>query len=378
GFSRIAGTSHWAPGAIPQEIEPALRETVFWTPPQLTAPSEADEINSSGAYGFIFDFCGVEIDRDTGALRIDKYVTMHDAGRMLNPRLIDGQVRGGFSQAVGAALLEEFAYARDGSFLSGTFADYLVPTTCEVPDPVILHMETPSPFTPLGAKGVGEGNNMSTPVCLANAGADALGVADIEWPLTKSRLAALLHGEERAPRRGAVATPAAKRGRALTGEGSVMVPAPPQAVWGMLLDPNALAEVIPGCSGLALTGPNAYRAEVTIGVGPVRGAYHAEVWLADIDPPRSLTLAGKATGALGWGEGEGWVTLSPAPQGTSVGYRYEAEIGGKVASVGGRMLDGVAKLLIGQFFRALAARAAGEAPRPSLLRRLLRLLGLAR
>ena len=378
GFGRIAGTRHWAPGAIPQEIEPALRETVFWTPPQLEAPSEADEINSSATYGFIFDFCGVEIDRDTGALTIDKYVTMHDAGRMLNPRLIDGQVRGGFSQAVGAALLEEFAYARDGSFLSGTFADYLVPTACEIPEPLILHMETPSPFTPLGAKGVGEGNNMSTPVCLANAAADALGVSDIELPLTKSRLAALLHGAERPPSRVAALRPAAQRGNALTGEGSVMVPAPRQAVWEMLLDPKVLADVIPGCSGLALNGANAYSAEVNIGVGPVRGAYRAAVRLADLDPPRSLTLAGRATGALGWGEGEAWVTVAPAPQGTLVSYRYEAEIGGKVASVGGRMLDGVAKLLIAQFFHALVARAGGEASRTGWLRRLLGLLGLAR
>jgi 2-furoyl-CoA dehydrogenase large subunit len=200
-FSRVAGTSHWAPGTLPPGMAPALRETVFWTPPQLKAPSEADEINSSAAYGFIFDFCGVEIDRDTGAIRIDKYVTMHDAGRILNPRLVDGQIRGGFAQGVGAALYERLAYGDDGAFLSGTFADYLVPTACEVPDPVILHMETPSPFTPLGAKGVGEGNNMSTPVCLANAVADALGVAEIALPLTKSRVAALIHGEERPPAR---------------------------------------------------------------------------------------------------------------------------------------------------------------------------------
>jgi 2-furoyl-CoA dehydrogenase large subunit len=199
-FSRIAGTSHWSPGTLPQGLPPALRETVFWTPPQLEAPSEADEINSSAVYGFIFDFCGIEVDRDTGAVRIDTYVTMHDAGRILNPRLVEGQIRGGFAQGVGAAFYEAFAYSDDGAFLSGTFADYLVPTACEIPEPVILHMETPSPFTPLGAKGVGEGNNMSTPVCLANAVADALGVADVTLPLTKSRVAALLHKEERPPR----------------------------------------------------------------------------------------------------------------------------------------------------------------------------------
>ena len=138
-------------------------------------PTSSDRINTSAAYGFVFDICAVEIDRDTGRVRIDRYVTAHDAGTLLNPALADGQIRGAFAQGLGAALMEEFRYGEDGSFQSGTFADYLVPTTCEVPEPVILHMETPSPFTPLGAKGLGEGNNMSTPVCIANAVADALG-----------------------------------------------------------------------------------------------------------------------------------------------------------------------------------------------------------
>jgi len=198
-FSRVAGTSHWAPQSLGEGVDPALRETAFWSPSVLEAPNEAEEINSSAAYGFIFDFCGVEIDRDTGQVRIDKYVSMHDAGRLLNPALADGQVRGGFANALGAALSEQFAYAADGSFLSGTFADYLVPTACEVPEPLILHRETPSPVTPLGAKGVGEGNCMSTPVCLANAVADALGVAGIALPMTPAKLAALIERDEPPP-----------------------------------------------------------------------------------------------------------------------------------------------------------------------------------
>ena len=164
----------------------------MWTPPELSAPDELDRINGSIAYGFIFDFCGIEVDRETLRVRIDKYVTTHDAGVQINPALVDGQIRGGFSQGVGAALLERFSYTEDGQFLSGTFANYLVPTAHEVPDPVILHTESPSPFTPLGTKGVGEGNSMSTPVCIANAVADALGVDEVELPLTPDRLAALM------------------------------------------------------------------------------------------------------------------------------------------------------------------------------------------
>lgn len=195
-FARLAAAAHWAPGTL-ADGDDAIRETVFWTPPQLTPPSEDDEINSSLCHGFIFDFCGLEIERATGAVRVDKYVTMHDCGRVLHPGMVAGQITGGFAHALGAAIYEEYAYAPDGAFLSGTFADYLVPTTMEVPAPLILHTESPSPFTPLGAKGVGEGNCMSTPVCIANAVADALGVKDIDLPLTPAKLAALLHPPER-------------------------------------------------------------------------------------------------------------------------------------------------------------------------------------
>jgi len=197
-FARLAASSHWSPGAV-ADGDHALRETVFWTPPELTPPTEADEVNSSLCHGFIFDFCGVEIDRITGSVRIDKYVTMHDCGRVLHPGMVAGQITGGFAQGVGAALYEEFAYSPDGAFLTGTFADYLLPTTTEVPTPVILHVETPSPFTPLGAKGVGEGNCMSTPVCLANAVADALGLAAIDLPMTPAKLAVHIHPAEHKP-----------------------------------------------------------------------------------------------------------------------------------------------------------------------------------
>ena len=198
-FRRVAALAHWSPGSLPEGVPPALRETARWTPPALTPPDDDDRVNSSAAYGFIFDFCGVEVDRATGAVAIERYVTTHDAGRRLNPALVDGQIRGAFAHAVGAALYEELAYSEDGSFLSGTLADYLVPTACEVPDPLILHRDSPSPVTPLGAKGVGEGNCMTTPVCLANAVADALGADNLDLPLTPARLGALIHGPEGAP-----------------------------------------------------------------------------------------------------------------------------------------------------------------------------------
>jgi 2-furoyl-CoA dehydrogenase large subunit len=375
-FSRLAAASHWSPGLVPEENQ-VLRETAFWSPPELMAPTEKDEVNSSLCHGFIFDFCGVEVHGITGAVRIDKYVTMHDCGRILHPGMVAGQVTGGFAHAVGAALYEEFAYGPDGSFLTGTFADYLVPTTMEVVTPVILHLETPSPFTPLGAKGVGEGNCMSTPVCLANAVADALGLGEIDLPLTPAKIAAHLHGVE-SERRRPPAQPARniKGGRALRGNGEARVSAAPQVVWTMLLDPNTLAAIIPGCHGVEKLSDRQFRAQVTLGIGPVSGRYQADITLSDLDPPKAVTLTGAVVGALGDGRGAGRIRLTPTNDGgTVLSYDYDAEIGGKVASIGGRLLDGAAKIVIRQFFEALARHAGGPQERGWFASLLARLFG---
>ncbi len=191
-FDRVAMSTHWSPGQLPEGTLPGLRETGVWSPPELTPTAEDDRINTSLTYGFVFDMCGVEIDPVTAEVRIDHYVTMHDAGNLLNPALARGQVLGAFAQGVGTALYEEFVYDEEGSLLTGSFADYLVPTVYEVPEPEILHIETPSPLTPLGAKGMAEGNCMSTPACIANAVADALSVSDLVLPMTPARLHALI------------------------------------------------------------------------------------------------------------------------------------------------------------------------------------------
>jgi len=193
-FSRVAATSNWAPTLLPDGMQPALSETGIWTPPELEAPTHDDKINTSLTYGFIFDICGIEIDPLSYQVRVDRYVSMHDAGRIMNPMIAEGQIRGAFAQGVAAALYEEFCYNEEGAFLSGTFADYLVPTVSEIPPLEILHMESPSPLTPLGAKGLAEGNCMSTPVCIANAIADALGVDDVPLPATPLRIHAMMEG----------------------------------------------------------------------------------------------------------------------------------------------------------------------------------------
>ena len=366
-FTRLAASPHWAPALMPDGMEPGLRETAFWTPPTLTAPGSDDRVNTSAAYGFVFDICGLEIDPDSGAVRVDRYVTAHDAGRLLNPALADGQIRGAFAQGVGAALFEEFRYGGDGSFQSGTLADYLMPTTCEIPDPVIVHLETFSPFTPLGAKGLGEGNNMSTPATIANAFADALrplkDVADVRLPLTPSRVLALLDVPDPPSRE----TPTAPRiapiagGLALQAAGTVDIAATPEQVFAVLLDPQALARVIPGCNALEADGPDRYKADVTVGIGLIKARYEARIELSEIDAPNSLRLAGQGLSSLGTGAGSGLVRLERTAGGTRLSYDYQAQVGGKVAMVGSRMLEGAAKIIVAQLFESLGRQAAGGA-----------------
>ncbi len=384
-FSRVAGTAHWSPGELPPGMEPGISETGVWSPPELEPPNDADQINTSLTYGFIFDFCGVEIDRDTGEVKIDRYVTMHDSGKLLNPLLADGQVYGGFAWGVGAALLEEFVYGKDGSFLSGTFADYLCPTACEVPEPLILHMESPSPFTPLGAKGIAEGNAMSTPVCIANAVADATGVKDLRLPLTPAKVAALIQGAEPAPPPSMEAQPTAAKlsDKGIRGQGTAFIPCAPELVWQTLLDPDKLAKVIPGCHTMEMVGPSSYRADITLGVGIVKGRFEARVSLTDLRPPKSAVINGSLQGPLGSSNGVGNITLEPVKGGTQVNYDYGFDISGKVAAVGGRMLVGAAKVLMSQFFQRLASvtempsEPSVALPRLTWWQRLLKMLGIA-
>ena len=188
---RLAGGAHWHPSDLTGEAAEGLALTVTYTLP-ISPPDEDDRVNSSACYGFVADVCVVEIDPETAEVAVRSYVTVHDAGRLLNPLLADGQVRGGLAHGLGAALLEEHRYDEDGNLMTATFLDYLPPTATELPRVVSAHLESPSPLTPLGAKGLGEGTTMSAPAAIANAVADALGVERVDLPATPQRIWELL------------------------------------------------------------------------------------------------------------------------------------------------------------------------------------------
>jgi len=210
---------------------------------------------------------------------------------------------------------------------------------------------------------MGDGSSMLTPAAIANAVADALQRDDIVLPVNLQRLWALANGKDIS-----AAPPARHQQRfggkgALRGSGDVVLSAPVDEVWRRLIDPNELAAILPGCRDLQQTGPDKYSARIVIGVAGIRGTYDALIELHDKDEPRSVRLVGKASGALGFGTGSGLVTLTAELDGsrTRLHYDYAADVGGKVAAVGQRMLSTVTDYLIGQFFNALERRIAPRA-----------------
>jgi 2-furoyl-CoA dehydrogenase large subunit len=187
---------HWDPGALPPGVPPRLATEGEFRPPEAVAATAEDTINSSLCYGFVAEMVGVRIDADTLEITMDRVASVHDAGTVLDPVLLEGQVHGALVHGLGGALYEEFRYSEAGQPQSATFLDYLCPTAAETGFELVSdHLESPSPLTPLGAKGCGEGSSMSLPVAIANAVADALapaGVAIDSLPLHGEALFALL------------------------------------------------------------------------------------------------------------------------------------------------------------------------------------------
>jgi aerobic carbon-monoxide dehydrogenase large subunit len=167
---------------LPEGIEPGLHDGGFYFPPTVTF--------ASGTHVAV-----VEVDDETGFVRLIEYVVVDDCGIMLNPMVVEGQIHGGVAHGIGNALYEEAVYDDDGQLLTGTFMDYLLPTSTEVPRVRVVHDEYPTPLNPLGVKGAGEGGAVSPPAAIANAICDALahlGVEITEMPVTPDRLFRLI------------------------------------------------------------------------------------------------------------------------------------------------------------------------------------------
>jgi aerobic carbon-monoxide dehydrogenase large subunit len=172
-----------APGyGFPSDIDPGLEADVNWRTDAL-------------AYANACHVAEVEVDPGTGAIKLINYVALQDSGTLINPMLVDGQVRGGVAHGIGNAVLEWMGYDESGQPVTTTFADYLLPSATEVPAIKTLYKETPSPLNPLGAKGAGEVSTIPTAAAVISAVEDALqpfGVRIAQTPITPQKLVELI------------------------------------------------------------------------------------------------------------------------------------------------------------------------------------------
>jgi carbon-monoxide dehydrogenase large subunit len=168
----------WTAHNLPEGVEPGLEATYVYDPPNFSWPA--------GAHVAI-----VEVDTETGAVELQRYIAVDDVGTVVNPTIVQGQIMGGLAQGVAQALYEEAIYDEDGNLLTGNMVSYLVPSAAEFPRWELHSTVTPSPTNPMGVKGVGETGAIASPPAVMNAIVDALaddGITDIDMPATPERV----------------------------------------------------------------------------------------------------------------------------------------------------------------------------------------------
>lgn len=178
-FGQVALTAYVPHNYPLDKLEPGLNETAFYDPTNFTFPG--------GTY-----ICEVEVNPETGVVRVDRFTAVDDFGTIINPMIVEGQVHGGLTQGIGQALLEHCVYDREtGQLLTGSFMDYAMPRADDVPSFTLGHVCTPCTTNPLGTKGCGEAGAIGSPPAVINAVLDALaplGVKDIDMPASPSRV----------------------------------------------------------------------------------------------------------------------------------------------------------------------------------------------
>ncbi|MBO0826772.1 MAG: xanthine dehydrogenase family protein [Streptosporangiales bacterium] len=184
---------------LPPEEEPGLELIYHYRDPNVDFPAdERGRVAMFSSFPYSADGAVVEVDPETGQVKILSYVSVHDCGNHLNPKIVEGQHLGALAHGLGGALFEQFTYAPDGQPLNRQFREYLVPTAADMPPLTLEHIITPNPFTPGGYKGAGETGTVTPVPCLANAVEDAVRPAGgriDRLPLTPRNVWTQLHRE---------------------------------------------------------------------------------------------------------------------------------------------------------------------------------------
>jgi carbon-monoxide dehydrogenase large subunit len=181
-LKEVAGIWYMAPQDLPADVDRGGLEVTSGYRPTP----------DSGTFSYAAHAVSVAVDPETGAVELIDYAIVEDGGKLVNPMVVDGQIYGGMAQGIGTALYEEMLFDEQGQPLASTFADYLLPGAMEVPEPKLIHLETLSPWTEFGVKGIGEGGAIAPPAAIANAINDALKPLGVELavsPMSPRRIA---------------------------------------------------------------------------------------------------------------------------------------------------------------------------------------------
>ena len=200
-LAEIAMTAYMFRLDLPPDMESGLAAQSTYDHPLTTLPN-ADRSDLGIFYPFVghaWHIAVIEVDLETGKLEFLRYAAVHDAGTIVNPRTLDGQVIGGTVQGLGTALYEEILYDEQGRVRNESFEHYHLPSSMDVPTMTVGHQETPSPYTPYGIKGAGEGGRMLTPAIMSAAIEDALsefGVTVTSLPISAEQIVEWASGEQ--------------------------------------------------------------------------------------------------------------------------------------------------------------------------------------
>jgi 2-furoyl-CoA dehydrogenase large subunit len=190
-IAAVAARAHWSAEDEQPDGEPGLEAVYYYKNPMGNRPDDKKRVRVQLGFSAAAHAAVVEVDLETFDIKVLRYAVVHDCGREINPLIVEGQVHGATIHGIAAALLEEFVYDSDGQLLTTSFMDYLKPGATESPDILTGRLETPSPFTPLGTKGIGEGGAITAPAAIASAVENALrplGIRITGLPITPARL----------------------------------------------------------------------------------------------------------------------------------------------------------------------------------------------
>ena len=370
GFARIkdnpeAALPFMALGAIPNannagfpEDPPPMNCRFVYRPPFEVPDKETKFGNLTLTYATQIHACLIEVDPETGFYELVDYAAVDDCGTRINPKIVEGQVMGATAHGIGAAMWETFTYDEDGNLLTPNFYDYHVPHALDMPPLRTAAIESPSPFTPLGAKGMGEGGGGAIH-CISAAVQDAL--------RSSGRDVVRLRQPQPVPPRLGDAHPSAGARRERRGgvemkvEGTKELPAPREVVWDVINDPAQMASLMPGVESFEIIDERHWTAKVKVplGLGGLKMTMNFEK--LEERPPEFASMNAKGTGVGAMMNMTTSFTLSESEGGTSMAWAADVKIAGPVGAMGQRVLQPIVNQQVGNVLTALEQRVSASA-----------------